>query len=60
MTPGIHPLNVSRKTTKTGPQPLSIIANGGKNIANIVRRKDIIHCFCKVKYYLEIHKACIN
>jgi len=39
ITPGTHPQRVSKHTSKKEPQPLSITANGGKNIDNKTRSK---------------------
>ena len=41
ITPGTHPARVSKNTINTLPHPLSITANGGKNMANITRSNDI-------------------
>lgn len=48
ITPGIHPARVSRKTIRNEPQPLSTTDNGGKIIASITLRSDIIFSF-KIK-----------
>ena len=45
ITPGTQPQQVSNKTINTEPQPLSITANGGKKIANITRKQDMIFLF---------------
>ena len=45
ITPGTQPQQVSNKTINTEPQPLSITANGGKKIANITRKQDMIFVF---------------
>ena len=45
ITPGTQPQQVSNKTINTEPQPLSITAKGGKNNANITRKKDIYFVF---------------
>ncbi|MPM12290.1 hypothetical protein SDC9_58642 [bioreactor metagenome] len=42
ITPGTHPASVSKKTITTDPQPLSMTDNGGKTIARITRKHDII------------------
>ncbi|GAB1404186.1 hypothetical protein MASR1M74_13650 [Lentimicrobium sp.] len=42
ITPGTHPASVSRKTINTDPQPLSITAKGGKIMASITRKIDIV------------------
>jgi len=41
ITPGIQPHNVSIKTIKNDPQPLSTIAKGGKMMHNITLHNDI-------------------
>ena len=45
ITPGTQPQQVSNKTINTEPQPLSITAKGGKKIANITRKQDMIFLF---------------
>ena len=45
ITPGTQPQQVSNKTIKTEPHPLSITAKGGKKIANITRKQDMIFLF---------------
>ncbi len=45
ITPGTQPQQVSNKTIKTEPHPLSITAKGGKKIANITRKQDIFFLF---------------
>lgn len=42
ITPGTQPASVKRKTMATEPQPLSITDKGGKSIARITRKHDII------------------
>jgi len=41
-TPSILPANVRIKTITTDPQPLSITDNGGKMMAKITRKMDMI------------------
>ena len=45
ITPGTQPQQVSNKTINTEPQPLSITAKGGKKIAKITRKQDMIFVF---------------
>ncbi len=53
ITPGTQAHNVSRKTIKKEPQPLSITAKGGKKIANKTLKKLIsVLVFCN---YLTIY-----
>ena len=54
MTPGIQPAAVSRKTIKNEPQPLSITERGGKIIANIALKQDILGFPQKYKNSLSI------
>ena len=42
ITPGIHPAKVSRKTISIEPQPLSITESGGKMMARMTRRRDML------------------
>ena len=42
ITPGIQPARVRIKTIKTEPHPKSIIASGGKMMARITRRQDML------------------
>ena len=42
MTPGTHPQRVSRNTMITDPHPRSITASGGKKMARMTRRRDIV------------------
>jgi len=41
ITPGTQPHNVSMKTIRKEPQPLSTIERGGKTIASKTLKKDI-------------------
>jgi hypothetical protein len=41
ITPGTHPQRVSKNTMITDPQPLSMIANGGKIMQSNTRQSDI-------------------
>jgi len=42
MTPGTQPHKVSKNTIKNEPQPLSIMANGGKIMQIHTRKRDIV------------------
>ncbi len=53
MTPGTHPMRVSRNTINTDPQPRSITAKGGKIIANSTC-KQLISLICLI----FAHKLC--
>lgn len=41
MTPGTQPQRAKRKTMRNEPHPLSMTANGGKNIAKSTLNNDI-------------------
>ena len=46
MTPGTQPQSVSRNTMSIDPQPRSITASGGKIMARMTWRQDImVYCF---------------
>ena len=50
MTPGTQPQSVSRSTMSIEPQPRSITASGGKIIARMTWRQDmVVFCFAKVQ-----------
>lgn len=50
MTPGTQPMRVSRNTMSIDPQPWSITASGGKIMARMTWRQDmVVFCFAKVQ-----------
>ncbi len=58
MTPGTQPQSVNKNTINKEPQPLSMTAKGGKNIANKTLSNDIMIFFMLAKimnFIVEIH-----
>ena len=58
MTPGTQPQSVNKNTINKEPQPLSMTAKGGKNIANKTLSNDIIYFFNVAKivnFIVEMH-----
>jgi hypothetical protein len=51
ITPGIDPQSVRMKTNTNEPQPLSIIANGGKMMHSITLQIDIVFIYSKGLIY---------
>ncbi len=49
MTPGTQPQSVNKNTINKEPQPLSITAKGGNNIANKTLSNDIMIFFMFAK-----------
>ncbi len=60
ITPGTQPRQVSNKTIRIEPHPLSYTASGGKIIDRITLKSDIVLCFTNhystiLFYYLRLN-----
>ena len=56
MTPGTQPQSVSRNTMSIEPQPRSITASGGKIMARMTWRQDMVVLFLIMNYIF--HQCC--
>ena len=50
MTPGTHPMQVSRNTISIDPQPRSMTASGGKMMARMTWRQDMVLVFLLISH----------
>ena len=58
MTPGTQPQSVSRNTMSIDPQPRSITASGGKIMARMTWRQDmVVFLFCKSTKIMSKNKV---